>query len=955
MDLLSLVAKLSLDPSEYENGLNAAAGKAGSFGSALKSGLGAAAKVGAAAIGAATAAVGAFAKSSISAGQSFDTSMSQVAATMGLTMDQMQNEVGEVDLAWGHFSGNLREYALEMGANTAFSATQAADALNYMALAGYDTQASMEMLPNVLNLAAAGSMDLATASDMITDASSALGLSLEDTSLMVDQMAKASSKSNTSVSQLGEAMLTIGATARNLAGGTTELSAVLGVLADNGIKGAEGGTHLRNAILSLQTPTKDGTEALAELGMTYSDMYDEAGNMRALPEIFMQISDAMEGMSQQSKDAIISGIFNKADLAAINALVGTNAERWSELQLAIESAWYTSESLNGELSKWGLNLDTLQENLSTLGVSQEQFNDALGKSNGSADDFADILLDMADKGTTFEDIVTALGGSMDNLDEAFTATTGAAQQMADVQLDNLAGDVTLFKSALEYAQIAISDALTPALRDFVQLGTRGLTDLKDALSSGDFGGIINVFSQVISDGLQMIFKMLPQAIEMGGEIVISLTQGIITNLPTLLTGLGDVLMALGESLQEHAPELLTAGADLLNFLIEGFVEGIPLFAQTMSSLMAEFGTFIQNSLPALMESGMEIMGQIASAIINAIPVLASAAVSLMSNLGSYLRENLPTIIETGLQIISQLAESLHANAGMMVDGALGLALSLAQGLIDSIPAIVENVPEIVSNIANIINDNAPKVLEAGVQLIIMLVQGLINSIPVIVANLPQIIMAIWNTITAFQWVNLGKHVVQFFTNGITNSLSQVVQSAKDIIKSISENGGLKNLPQMALQWGKDLIDNFISGITSKLGSLKDTVLGAANMVKDFLGFSEPKEGPLSNFHTYAPDMMELFAQGIRDNERLVTDQLEKSFDFAPTISDAYGSASQEYAGTGTGTAYDPDDMNEVIALLTQIVNGGIKVQITGSTATLYSAIRKDNQKFTRAKGVNGFA
>ena len=268
MNLMELFVKIGADTSDFDNTVSG-------IGDKVKKGLGGAlstaAKVGAAGLAAASTAVVAFGKSAVDAGMTFDSAMSQVAATMGKPVSEIQN---------------LRDFAQEMGSTTSFSATQAAEALNYMALAGYDADMSMQMLPTVLNLAAAGGMELATASDMVTDAQSALGLSAEETIEMVDQMAKTSSTTNTSVSQLGDAILTIGATARGVAGGTAELSQVLGLLADNGIKGAEGGTHLRNIILSLQTPTKDGTEALAQLGMTYADMYDEAGNMRALPEIF---------------------------------------------------------------------------------------------------------------------------------------------------------------------------------------------------------------------------------------------------------------------------------------------------------------------------------------------------------------------------------------------------------------------------------------------------------------------------------------------------------------------------------------------------------------------------------------------------------------------------------------------------------------------------------------------
>ena len=343
---------------------------------------------GAAAIAKVGQEVAQFAAEAVQVGMGFDSSMSQVAATMGTTVDQI---------------ADLRDYAKEMGSTTAFSATQAAEALNYMALAGYDAETSMDMLPNVLNLAAAGGIQLARASDMITDAQSALGLSLEDTNVLVDQMARASSKSNTSVEQLGDAILTIGATARNIRGGTAELATVLGVLADNGIKGAEGGTHLRNILLSLQTPTTAGIAAMQQLGMTYDDFYDAAGQMRSIPEIMLELQGAMEGMSDQAKDAIISGIFNKTDLASVNALLGTSAQRFDELSAAIENS------------------------------------------------------------------------------------AGAAQAMADTQLDNLAGDVTLYKSAVEGLQIAVADKLNPALRFFVEIGTDVVTGLTNIIEGCDSG------------------------------------------------------------------------------------------------------------------------------------------------------------------------------------------------------------------------------------------------------------------------------------------------------------------------------------------------------------------------------------------------------------------------------------------------------------------------------------
>ena len=221
------------------------------------SNLGSIAKTGMAAVTtavtAATGAISALGGYSISVGKDFESSMAQVIATMGITKDTIQDGVNSYDL--------LKESAAAAGESTVFSA---ADALNYLALAGYDAAKAADALPAVLNLAAAGGMDLAYASDLATDAMAALGIEAtsENLTRFGDEMAKTASKANTNVSQLGEAILTVGGTAQSLAGGTVELNAALGVLANRGIKGAEGGTHLRNMILSLSAPTDTAKDAL---------------------------------------------------------------------------------------------------------------------------------------------------------------------------------------------------------------------------------------------------------------------------------------------------------------------------------------------------------------------------------------------------------------------------------------------------------------------------------------------------------------------------------------------------------------------------------------------------------------------------------------------------------------------------------------------------------------------
>lgn len=374
-NLFELQATLSLNKDAYVRGLKEAQGDAQGMGGKIVTALGNTAKLAAGkAADAAVNAVKNFASSSLSLSKDFNASVSQIAATMGLNMQEFAKETGEVDTAYGHFAGNLKEFAQYMGANTAFTSTQAADALNYMALAGYNAQESMEMLPNVLNLAAAGGMDLAMASDMVTDAQTAFGLSAWETQRMVDQMAVTASTTNTSVSQLGEAFLTVGAYGRQLSGGTAELSMLLGALADNGIKGAEGGTHLRNVIRALATPTDEAAKRLKKLGVS---VYDSNGDLRDMTAIFSDLNDSMLGKTAEQRNEILSDIFNATDLAAINALLGTSSDRWQEILSAIldadgaaqEMADTQLDNLAGDITKLSSAFDGLKL---IVGDSMEQ-------------------------------------------------------------------------------------------------------------------------------------------------------------------------------------------------------------------------------------------------------------------------------------------------------------------------------------------------------------------------------------------------------------------------------------------------------------------------------------------------------------------------------------------------------------------------------------------------------
>ena len=384
----------------------------------------------------------------VKVGSEFEGSMSQVAATMGMTVDEINNGSEAYQ--------KLESAAREMGATTQFSASEASEALNYIALAGYDADDAVQLLPKTLNLAAAGGLELGYATDIVTDAMSALGLSIEDADSFIDQMAKTSQKSNTSVGQLGEAILTVGGTAKDLAGGTVELNTALGILANNGIKGSEGGTKLRNVITSLTAPTKNASIAMEDLGI-YA--YDADGNMRPLQDTLADISFAMELMTTEERKQWLNTVFNRADLAAVSALLAANASGIDDIVIALDAAGLPGEEFRSIIGELQVDFESFADKQEFVNYAMKEF----GITAEQAGVFYDALKSSIE------------GNEWNNLEKEIRNAQGAAEEMAKTLLNNFKGDITILKSALQELAISFYQTFDEKLRGAVQSAT-GVVD-----------------------------------------------------------------------------------------------------------------------------------------------------------------------------------------------------------------------------------------------------------------------------------------------------------------------------------------------------------------------------------------------------------------------------------------------------------------------------------------------
>lgn len=355
-------------------------------------------------------------------GSTFEASMSQVAATMGMTTEEIANGSREYEI--------LNKAAQDCGKATMFSASQSAEALNYLALAGYDAEKAASTLPKVLNLAAAGGIELAYASDLVTDSMAALGIETGELDNYIDEMAKTSQKSNTSVAQLGEATLVCAGTVALTEQSLETMNTELGIMANNGIKGAEGGTHLRNILLSLSAPIDKSAKAINDLGLR---VYESNGKMRDLNDIMADLDRLTFSMTREQKTKTISAIFNKTDIAAVNALLKSTSGEYSDLNAQIRdcsgAAQAMADTLNDNLKG---KVTILQSALEGLGITAyDLFDDEMKSAVESATDAVGRLqeeIDSGDLGVSLRNMSEALGEVAEN---AIGAAEKALPKMID--------------------------------------------------------------------------------------------------------------------------------------------------------------------------------------------------------------------------------------------------------------------------------------------------------------------------------------------------------------------------------------------------------------------------------------------------------------------------------------------------------------------------------------------
>lgn len=499
-----IVIETGLDSSGIEKGLSKIQGLA-------TKGM----QVATTAIAGTATALGGVATAAVKVGSDFEAQMSRVQAISGATGDELED---------------LKNQAIQLGADTAFSAKEAAEGMENLAAAGFTTSEIMDAMPGMLNLAAAAGEDLATSSDIAASTLRGFGLEASDAAHVADVLAENANRTNSSVAETGEAMKYVSPLARAAGISMEETAAAIGIMANAGIQGSQAGTTLRGALSRLSRPTDAMTAAMEELGISF---YDANGEMKSLTEQVGMLRKATEGMTDEQKNNYLVTLYGQEALSGMLALMNEGEGALSDLTEAYETCDGSAEKA----------AKTMQDNLQG----------AIEQLGGSAESLGIIFYESVSD--NLKEAVQVVNDSVDDITDAFTkgGLDKAIEQAGDEFAD-------LAVMAAEHAPDMVDAAI-----DFIESFAKGIKKNKKKL--------VNASGEMARTFVSGLAELLPEEVQAPVEDAIdaiseSLSSGGLKNAGKVFAGVfEDGLDVIGE-LAEVALPLLTDAVDFLGDNIE---------------------------------------------------------------------------------------------------------------------------------------------------------------------------------------------------------------------------------------------------------------------------------------------------------------------------------------------------------------------------------------------------
>lgn len=639
MNVMELFVTLAIKDTAYKQGLKDAEGNASSSTSKIGGAFKAVGKVAKTAMVAGSAAAVAFTKTSIDAGMNFDTAMSQVAATMGTTVDKI---------------GNVKAKAEEMGRTTKYTATEAAEGMNILAQAGLSADEQISGIGTVLNLASAGAMSLEESASYTAGAVKGFGDSMSNASYYADLMAKGATLANTDVRGLGEAFSGSAATAKNYGQAADSVTLSLLRLAEQNVTGSEASTALNRAMADLYTPTDDASKALDQLGVS---AYKSNGEAKDFNDLVDELNGSLQGMTAEQKNNALATIFTTQGLQAFNKMTASS-------DATVQKFWKGIQDSSGSAAQQAATqLDNLQGDITLLSSATEGlqlafYNTFSGTIRGAI------------KGITSE--VSGLAEAMES-----GGISGA--------LSKLAQDAINFSGQLP--------GLTKIGGDLINGLISSVTQNSGSITTA-VSQLLNNLASTISTGLNVFTSV-------GVNLLTTIASGMTQGIPTFLGQALPMLTQFTESLRSNAGKLINAGLTLIQNIAQGLINSIPVLIAYVPTIITNLAGIINDNAPKILATGVTIITNLAIGLVRAIPLLIAnlpkiitAIVSVFTAFNWFsLGKNIVTGIIKGVKNLPSLLKAAAKNAVNGFKGAFkgnGI-LSAVKGAFTKIPSAVKSI------------------------------------------------------------------------------------------------------------------------------------------------------------------------------------------------------------------------------------------------------------------------
>ncbi|MBP3806532.1 MAG: phage tail tape measure protein [Oribacterium sp.] len=665
-----------------------------------------------------TAGVTALGTAAVKTAADFDSAMSKVAAVSGAT---------------GEDFDKLKAKAREMGSKTKFSASEAAEAMNYMAMAGWKTEDMLSGIEGVMNLAAASGEDLATTSDIVTDALTAFGLSAQDSGHFADILAAASSNANTNVSMMGETFKYCAPIAGALGFSAEDTAEAIGLMANAGIKGSQAGTALRTIMNNLSGDVKICGSSIGEVTVATTNA---DGSMRDLSDILADCRTAFSGLSESEKAAAAESLVGKNAMSGFLALMNAGEGDINKLSSAIENcdgcAAGMAETMNNNLEG---QLTILKSQLQELAISfGEMLMPAIRTIVGWIQKLVDWLNSM-DEGTrkviitvalvaaalgpvliVVGKIISAIGTIMTIIPKlagvinaakgvfaAFNAVCAANPYVLIIAaiVALVAAFIYLWNNCEEFRQFwidlwegikEIAIAVWEALKAFFQAAWEAIKSTAETIWNG-----IKNFFQGLWDGIKAIFQTVVDAIKLIITTYFNIYKTIIT---TVLNAIKTVFTTIWNAIKTVVTAVVTA---ISTFLTTAW-NAIQTTATTIWNAISSFFTNIWNGIKNVITTAVNAIKNVVTTAWNNIKNTVTSVGNAIKTAVTNLWNNVTSAVKNAMSNVFNAVKSGFANVKDHITGLASQAFNwgkdLIMGIVNGIKSCISAVGDAVSAVAD---------------------------------------------------------------------------------------------------------------------------------------------------------------------------------------------------------------------------------------------------------------